>query len=415
MANGKKERDPRVEALRLVAAASIAIFHTFMPWFSAMTGGYGTGPGDGIIDNPIAAPLLGFINLLGSFGNNVFFCISGLFLIPAAVAAAKETGNGPDCPGYWRVQARKAARRAAPLLATIAFYVVAVLAMSAFVVPIEDATPENLPGLLGGLEFIWVYLVLMVLTPVIGWAKARLEQKPAAWRAVAAVFVIAVFAVNAYIAFVDQGDVDRGLGDWRKLMSAVTYLAAFVIGGEVSSVRLGRRAAGAFLVATVAASLGVETALAHARELDLMAATSFKSTSALAFCTAVAAVLFARSCTGREREEAPRRPRVQGGEERPRVLYPAVAHDAALARGAVRVARVPLQDSLVHVRPPDRRRHGSEPFAPGLDARDRPGRPPAALPPARLGAVGPVMRSGTAGRGASRLAPREAPRVRALG
>lgn len=305
MANGKKERDPRVEALRLVAAASIAIFHTFMPWFSAMTGGYGTGPGDGIIDNPIAAPLLGFINLLGSFGNNVFFCISGLFLIPAAVAAAKETGNGPDCPGYWRAQAQKAARRAAPLLATIAFYVVAVLAVSAFVVPIEDATPENLPGLLGGLEFIWVYLVLMVLAPAIGWAKARLEQKPAAWRAPVAAFVVAVFAVNAYIAFVDQGDADRGLGDWRKLMSAVTYLAAFVVGGEVSSVRLGRRAAGALLVATVAASLGVETALAHARELDLMAATSFKSTSALAFCTAVAAVLFARSCTGRERAKRP--------------------------------------------------------------------------------------------------------------
>ena len=88
-------------------------------------------------------------------------------------------------------------------------------------------------------------------------------------------------------------------------MSAVTSLAAFVVGGEVSSVRLGRRAAGAFLVATVAASLGVETALAHARELDLMAATSFKSTSALAFCTAVAAVLFARSCTGRERAKKP--------------------------------------------------------------------------------------------------------------
>ena len=114
-----------------------------------------------------------------------------------------------------------------------------------------------------------------------------------------------MFAVNAYIAFVDQGDADRGLGDWRKLMSAVTYLAAFVVGGEVSSVRLGRRAAGALLVATVAASLGVETALAHARELDLMAATSFKSTSALAFCTAVAAVLFARSCTGRERAKKP--------------------------------------------------------------------------------------------------------------
>ena len=31
----KKPRNPRIEALRLVAIVAIAVFHTFQPWFVA--------------------------------------------------------------------------------------------------------------------------------------------------------------------------------------------------------------------------------------------------------------------------------------------------------------------------------------------------------------------------------------------
>lgn len=31
----KKPRNPRIEALRLVAIVAIAVFHTFQPWFAA--------------------------------------------------------------------------------------------------------------------------------------------------------------------------------------------------------------------------------------------------------------------------------------------------------------------------------------------------------------------------------------------
>ena len=31
----KKSRNPRIEALRLVAIVAIAVFHTFQPWFAA--------------------------------------------------------------------------------------------------------------------------------------------------------------------------------------------------------------------------------------------------------------------------------------------------------------------------------------------------------------------------------------------
>ena len=84
----KQPREPHVEALRLVAAAGIAVFHTFMPWFDGLTGGFGYGAQ--VAPNHATTAILGFINLLGAYGNNVFFFISGLFLIPAAARAASE-------------------------------------------------------------------------------------------------------------------------------------------------------------------------------------------------------------------------------------------------------------------------------------------------------------------------------------
>lgn len=287
MTSKNTAREPRVEALRLVAAASIAVFHTFMPWFYELTHSYGLGAY--IVDNPVTTPLLGFFNLLGAFGNNVFFFISGLFLVPAAARASLQGG-------YWAAQRAKTAARVKQILATVALYLALILGVSAFVTPIEGVSLAKLPSLLVWLEFIWVYLALTTLAPAIGWVWARIRRPKAA----AAVIIAAVFAVNAYIAFFDMGDLDRGLLDWRKLMSAVTYFAAFIGGAALADVRLRPGAAATLLAAAVGVSLGVECKLAWSRELLLMYATSFKSTSALSFAMAAAAVFFARRNDGKK-------------------------------------------------------------------------------------------------------------------
>lgn len=287
MTSKKTAREPRVEALRLVAAASIAVFHTFMPWFYELTHSYGLGAY--IVDNPVATPLLGFFNLLGAFGNNVFFLISGLFLVPAAARASLQDG-------YWAAQRAKTAARVKQILATVALYLALILGVSAFAFPIEGVSLCELPSLLVWLEFIWVYLALTALAPAIGWVWARIRRP----KATAAVIIAAVFAVNAYIAFFDMGDLDRGLLDWRKLMSAVTYFAAFIGGAALADVRLRPGAAATLLAAAVGVSLGVECKLAWSRELLLMYATSFKSTSALSFAMAATAVLFARRNGGKK-------------------------------------------------------------------------------------------------------------------
>ena len=287
MTSRKTAREPRVEALRLVAAASIAVFHTFMPWFYELTHCYGLGAY--IVDNPVATPLLGFFNLLGAFGNNVFFFISGLFLVPAAARASLQDG-------YWAAQRAKTAERVKHILATVVLYLTLILGVSALAVPIEGVSLAKLPSLLVWLEFIWVYLALTALAPAIGWAWARLRHP----KAIAAAIIALVFAVNAYIAFFNMGDLDRDLLDWRKLMSAVTYFAAFVGGAVLADVRLRPGAAAALLTATIGVSLGVECKLAWSRELLLMYATSYKSTSALSFAMAAAAVLFARRNDGKK-------------------------------------------------------------------------------------------------------------------
>lgn len=287
MTSRKTAREPRVEALRLVAAASIAVFHTFMPWFYELTHCYGLGAY--IVDNPVATPLLGFFNLLGAFGNNVFFFISGLFLVPAAARASLQDG-------YWAAQRSKTAARIGQMLATVVLYLALVLAVSAFAVPIEGVSLGKLPSLLVWLEFIWVYLALTALAPAIGWVWARLRHP----KAIAAAIIALVFAVNAYIAFFNMGDLDRDLLDWRKLMSAVTYFAAFVGGAVLADVRLRPGAAAALLTATIGVSLCVECKLAWSRELLLMYATSYKSTSALSFAMAAGAVLFARRNDGKK-------------------------------------------------------------------------------------------------------------------
>lgn len=80
----KAARNISIEALRLVAVAGIAVFHTFQWTFQATCV-------DAVEYAPLAmfpySGVLGFINLLGCWANEAFFMISGYFLIASAARA----------------------------------------------------------------------------------------------------------------------------------------------------------------------------------------------------------------------------------------------------------------------------------------------------------------------------------------
>ena len=184
-------RNPRIEALRLVAIAGIAVFHTLLPWFDMAQLGWW------VPSAPVAL-ILGVVSLLGAFGNHVFFLVSGLFLLPRAADASEQ-------PGYWHAQARSTARRALVIVLSVALYAAAALAVSAWVTPVPGVSLAETGWLVGGLEFIWVYLVVIAICPVIGWAWRRLPHVGG----VTFALVACVFAVNAYIAFVSPGEEER--------------------------------------------------------------------------------------------------------------------------------------------------------------------------------------------------------------
>lgn len=107
----KTSRNTSIEALRLVAVAGIAVFHTFQWTFQAVC-----------ISVPEYAPLaafpysglLGFINLLGCWANEVFFMISGYFLIASAARAW-------DGGATWKSQMQRTAQRLGKVIMPTAF------------------------------------------------------------------------------------------------------------------------------------------------------------------------------------------------------------------------------------------------------------------------------------------------------
>ncbi|WP_455137992.1 acyltransferase family protein [Thermophilibacter sp.] len=264
-------RNPRLEALRLAAIAGIAVFHAFQDAFAAATDGT-------LALGPAALSALGCVDLLGTFGNHVFFVVSGLFLVPRAAGAARGEG-------YWGAQLRATVRRAVPVLATMAFYALVALAADAWVGPLGDTPLVTPSSLVGGLQFIWVYLAVVCVTPLIGWVWARLRRP----RALVCALTALVVLVNLYIAFVSPGSDERGLLEWRKLMSAASYLDSFLVGGSLAggTSRVWPRRA---LVASVALAVASETGAALAGDLRLLGALSFKSTSPVSLALAVSLV-----------------------------------------------------------------------------------------------------------------------------
>lgn len=281
----KAARNIPIEALRLVAVAGIAVFHTFQWTFQATCVG-------AVEYAPLAmfpySGALGFINLLGCWANEVFFMISGYFLITSAARAW-------DGGAAWKSQMQRTAQRLGKVVMPTAFYCLVALAWSTVVSPIPDVTLSTHYWYTLGLEFIWVYAATVFMAPLFGLAKSRLSKR--SYTAAVIVVGILVFVVNGYLAAMSA--TSAGEFSWlQKLMSAATYVIAFLIGGLLRdvtdamdsdrAVALGMRSLVTVLVLTII----LEGELSFTGNLTAMAALSYKSTSLISFALAAASLLF---------------------------------------------------------------------------------------------------------------------------
>ncbi|MGO5253655.1 MULTISPECIES: acyltransferase family protein [unclassified Collinsella] len=293
----KAARNIPIEALRLIAIAGIAVFHTFQWTFQAVCVGL-----------PEYAPLtvlpysgiLGFINLLGCWANEVFFMISGYFLIASAARAWSDGAT-------WTSQLQRTTQRLSKVILPTAFYCLAALAWSTAVSPIPGVSFHTHYWYMLGLEFIWVYAATVFMAPLFGLAKNRLGKKSHT-AAVVAVGVL-VFIVNGHLA--TQYSASSAEFSWlQKIMSAVTYVVAFLMGGLLrdytgtTTPRKARTVAKRLLAAVLIITIALEAALSATGNLSAMAMLSYKSTSLISFALAAASLLFAatrRSSLGNPR------------------------------------------------------------------------------------------------------------------
>lgn len=293
----KAARNIAIEALRLIAVAGIAVFHTFQWTFQATCVGV-------VKYAPLAmfpySGVLGFINLLGCWANEVFFMISGYFLI-ASAARAWDGGT------TWKSQMQRTSQRLGKVVMPTALYCLVALAWSTVVSPIPDVTLNTHYWYTLGLEFIWVYAATVFMAPWFGLAKCRLSQKSYT-TTVIAVGILA-FVVNGCLAAMSA--TSAGEFSWlQKLMSAATYVIAFLIGGLLRNVTdaVDSDRAGALGMRSLAAVLALATilegALSFTGNLTAMAVLSYKSTSLISFALAAASLLFSatrRSASGNPR------------------------------------------------------------------------------------------------------------------
>lgn len=293
----KTARNIPIEALRLVAVAGIAVFHTFQWTFqAACVGAVEYAP---LAMSPYSG-VLGFINLLGCWANEVFFMISGYFLIASAARAW-------DGGATWKSQMQRAAQRLGKVILPTAFYCLMALAWSTVVSPIPDVSLHAHYWYTLGLEFIWVYAATVFMAPLFGLAKSRLSKR--SYTAAVIVVGILAFVVNGYLAAMSA--TSAGEFSWlQKSMSATTYVVAFLIGGLLRDITdvmdsdragaLGMRSLAAVLVLTTI----LEGELSFTGNLTAMAALSYKSTTLISFVLAATSLLFA--ATRRSASDNPR-------------------------------------------------------------------------------------------------------------
>ena len=293
----KAARNIPIEALRLVAVAGIAVFHTFQWTFqAACVGAVEYAP---LAMSPYSG-VLGFINLLGCWANEVFFIISGYFLIASAARAWNDRAN-------WASQMQRTVQRLGKLVLPTAFYCLAALTWSTVVSPIPDVSLATHYWYTLGLEFIWVYAATVFMAPWFGLAKSRLPQKT--YKTTVIAVSILAFVANGYLAAMSA--TSAGEFSWlQKLMSATTYVVAFLIGGLLRDVTdtMDSDRAGALgmrsLVTVLVLTIILEGALSFTDNLTAMTILSYKSTSLVSFALAAASLLFA--ATRRSASDNPR-------------------------------------------------------------------------------------------------------------
>lgn len=315
----KAARNIPIEALRLVAVAGIAVFHTFQWTFqAACVGAVEYAP---LAMSPYSG-VLGFINLLGCWANEVFFMISGYFLIASAARAW-------DGGATWKSQMQRAAQRLGKVILPTAFYCLMALAWSTVVSPIPDVSLHAHYWYTLGLEFIWVYAATVFMAPLFGLAKSRLSKR--SYTAAVIVVGILAFVVNGYLAAMSA--TSAGEFSWlQKSMSATTYVVAFLIGGLLRDITdvmdsdragaLGMRSLAAVLVLTTI----LEGELSFTGNLTAMAALSYKSTSLISFVLAATSLLFAATRRLRLGQSTSRRRHRHPFDRHARFLCDAVAH-----------------------------------------------------------------------------------------
>lgn len=278
----KATRNTSIEALRLVAVAGIAIFHTFQWTFQAVCTGvpeYAT-----LAAFPYSGAL-GCINLLGCWANEVFFMVSGYFLIPSAVRALQNGSSVRD------LASRSLARLKKIVFPTL-FYCAACLLVSMYVYPLPEISLHEIGWLTLGIEFIWVYAASVLLVPVIVLARRQIGSKRVPF--VVALLVLATFGINCYIATTANEAADIVL--WRKLMSAVTYLVAFIAAGEMRFVlechdkTSGAQKSKIALIGLIAATITLELLQSANSQYAALWMLSYKSTSVISFILAAASV-----------------------------------------------------------------------------------------------------------------------------
>ena len=219
-----RKRMMSIEVLRLLAIVCIAVFHAFLQqyvqaiWMGPHHPVSVAEPVSALASSRGAMWIVAMIMYCGAWGNHIFFMISGFFLIPRMCGAAGSSG-------YWNTQLRATGRRIAMILATVAFYLLLVLVAGHWAPSVSNDTQSA--SLVYELEFVWLYLAFVALAPAIAWVLNRLGACRSA--VVAGVVLIAVYALNAYVACTWHGQ--RTLLDWRKQMSAVSYALSFGLAG----------------------------------------------------------------------------------------------------------------------------------------------------------------------------------------
>ncbi len=278
----KATRNTSIEALRLVAVAGIAIFHTFQWTFQAVCTGvpeYAT-----LAAFPYSGAL-GSINLMGCWANEVFFMISGYFLIPSAVRALQNGSSVHD------LTCKSLARLKKIVFPTL-FYCAACLLVSMYIYPLPEISLHEIGWLTLGIEFIWVYAASVLLVPAIVLARRQIGSKSAPF--VVVLLVLATFGINCYIAA--TANEAAGIVLWRKLMSAITYLVAFIAAGEMRfalehcNKTSAARKSKFVLIGFTGVAITIELLLSANSQYGALWMLSYKSTSVISFILAAASV-----------------------------------------------------------------------------------------------------------------------------